>query len=297
MTATLSPRSFREFARSVIKNPPKPGEKRETFPEPDDFSEDPVAPENVAQDSDDDTRPGLSFSKAFVIVLAIHLLVIGGFFIFGAVKSMKGPLYAGVAPTKETVQKDKKWLQDHPASPEAAAKVAQSGTANPKEATKKDKPAVAHSVAASGKKETKPIAAKTKPVTAKPTAAAKTEPTPALSVPESDDPPWMERAKAMLAAKPLQPAPDEQAAETNVETRRATPMVTEAPVAATPGEPAEVALPGGEYTLVSGDTLYAVSRKVHVSYQEIAEANGIKDPRQLQVGQKLKIPSTKVTAL
>ena len=61
--------------------------------------------------------------------------------------------------------------------------------------------------------------------------------------------------------------------------------------------PAEASIPSGEYTLVSGDTLYAVSRKAHVSYQEIAEANGIKDPRQLQVGQKLKISPAKITSL
>lgn len=292
MTATLSPSSFREHARSVVKNPPKPGEEREVLPEPDDFSEDPVAPENVAQDSDGDARPGLSFSKAFVIVLAIHLLVIGGFFIFGTVKSMKGPLYAGVTPTKETVQKDKKWLKDHPTSPEPAAKVAESGTAKPRETAKNEKPAAAPLVATRSKKEPKPV-------TTKAVVAAKTEPppAPAVSQPESDDPPWLERAKAMLVANPPPPVAAKSPVETKKETRRAVPVVNEAPVIATPGAPAEASIPGGEYTLVSGDTLYAVSRKAHVSYQEIAEANGIKDPRQLQVGQKLKIPSGKITSL
>lgn len=297
MAATLSPRSFREFARSVIKNPPKPGGERETFPEPDDFSEDPIAPENGVQDFKDDARPGLSFSKAFVIVLAIHLLFIGGFYIFGAVKSIKGPQYAGVTATKETVQKDKKWLEDHPASPEPAAKVARSCTADPKETPKKETP-VQH-LATSGKKEPKPVSAKTKPPTTKPAVVAQTEvpPAPPVSEPEPDTPHWVDRAKAMLAANPPPPVPAELPVETNVETRRAVPVVNEAPVVAAPSPPAEASIPGGEYTLVSGDTLYAISRKAHVSYQEIAEANGIKDPRQLQVGQKLKIPSVKVTSL
>jgi len=210
---------------------------------------------------------------------------------------MKGPLYAGVTPTKETVQRDKKWLKEHPALPEPTAKVGQSGTANSKETAKKDKPVAAPHVVTSGKKEPQPVAARTKPVTTKPVPVAKAEPTPAPSVPESDDPPWLGRAKAMLAANPPQPAPAKSPVETKVETRRAIPVVNDAPVAAAPNAPAEVSLPGGEYTLVSGDTLFAVSRKVHVSYQEIAEANGIKDPRQLQVGQKLKIPSGKVTSL
>ena len=270
------------------------------MPEPDDFSEDPVAPEILAQDSDGDERLGLSFSKAFVIVLAFHLLVIGGFYIFGAVKSMKGPLYAGIPQPNESVQEmDKRWLKDHPASPEPPAKVAQFGAAKPKETAKKDKPVAAPHVVTSGKKESNPVAAKTKPVSTRAVVAAKTEPPPVplVSQPESDTPPWMERAKAMLAASPPPPVPAKSPVETKVETRRAVPVVNEAPVVATPSEPAEASIPGGEYTLVSGDTLYAVSRKAHVSYQEIADANGIKDPRQLQVGQKLKIPSGKVTSL
>lgn len=290
MTATLPPRSFREFARSVIKNPPKLGEEAEVLPEPDDFSEDPAPSENRCQDVEEDARPGLSFSKAFLIVLAIHLLFIGGFYIFGAVKSIRGKEYAGVEPTKMTVENDKKWLKDHPVSPEPTTKVAHSGNAKPKETAKKEKPAAApHAV--TSKKESKPLT--------KAAVVAKTEPPPApvVSQPESDTPPWMERAKAMLAANPPQPVPAKSPVETKVETRRAVPVVNEAPVVATPSAPSEASIPGGEYTLVSGDTLYAVSRQAHVSYQEIAEANGIKDPRQLQVGQKLKIPSGKVTSL
>lgn len=300
MAATRSPKWFRKLARFVIKNLPKPREEREILRELDDSSEDPAAPENESPDSDGDERPWPSFSTAFKIVIAIHLLVIGGFYVVGAVKSMRGPQYAGIPQAKESVRDmDKTWLKDHPASSEPPAKVAQTGAANPKKTAKKDKPAAAPHVVTSGKKESKPVAAKTKPVTTKPAVVAKTEllPAPIVSQPESDNPPWMEKAKAMLA-RPLPPRiPVGSPVEMKLETRRAVPVVNEAPVVATPSAPDEVSLFGGEYTLVSGDTLYAVSRKAHVSYQEIAVANGIKDPRQLQVGQKLKIPSGKVTSL
>jgi LysM repeat protein len=33
-----------------------------------------------------------------------------------------------------------------------------------------------------------------------------------------------------------------------------------------------------------------VSRKLGVSYNDLAKANGIRDPRQLRVGQTLKVP-------
>jgi LysM repeat protein len=49
--------------------------------------------------------------------------------------------------------------------------------------------------------------------------------------------------------------------------------------------------PVSEYTLNSGDNLYAVSRRLQVSYSELMEANGITDPRQLRIGQKLKVPA------
>ncbi|MFM8365181.1 MAG: LysM peptidoglycan-binding domain-containing protein [Verrucomicrobiota bacterium] len=44
------------------------------------------------------------------------------------------------------------------------------------------------------------------------------------------------------------------------------------------------------YTLTPGDNLYMVSRKLGVSYNYLAKANGIRDPRQLRVGQTLKVP-------
>jgi LysM repeat protein len=49
--------------------------------------------------------------------------------------------------------------------------------------------------------------------------------------------------------------------------------------------------PVSEYTLNSGDNLYAVSRRLQVSYSELMAANGITDPRQLRIGQKLKVPA------
>jgi len=51
------------------------------------------------------------------------------------------------------------------------------------------------------------------------------------------------------------------------------------------------------YKLVSGDTLYGLSRKFGVPWQEIAKANGIKDPKKLVAGQTLKMPTAKNSAL
>ena len=80
------------------------------------------------------------------------------------------------------------------------------------------------------------------------------------------------------------------------ETRRAIPV--EIPIALPTLDSPEVreALACGEYTLAAGDTLYAVSKRLRISFQELADVNGIKDPRTLSVGQKLKLPVARITS-
>jgi LysM repeat protein len=46
-----------------------------------------------------------------------------------------------------------------------------------------------------------------------------------------------------------------------------------------------------EYTLTAGDNLYLVARKLGVSFNDLARENGINDPRQLRIGQTLKVPA------
>jgi lipoprotein NlpD len=47
---------------------------------------------------------------------------------------------------------------------------------------------------------------------------------------------------------------------------------------------------GDVYTVVRGDTLYAISFRVGLDYRELAEFNGIGDPYTIYPGQRLKIP-------
>lgn len=54
-------------------------------------------------------------------------------------------------------------------------------------------------------------------------------------------------------------------------------------------EPSESKVTDGTYTVVQGDTLYEIARKKNLNYRELAEWNGIKDPRRLRVGQKIRL--------
>jgi LysM repeat protein len=46
----------------------------------------------------------------------------------------------------------------------------------------------------------------------------------------------------------------------------------------------------GTYTVVHGDTLRSIARRLHVSSEELMRINKIDDPRRLRIGLKLKIP-------
>jgi cytoskeletal protein RodZ len=86
----------------------------------------------------------------------------------------------------------------------------------------------------------------------------------------------------------LRPDPEPEAATTE-----STPVVAEqTPAAETPTPtPAPTPAPTGEtYTVASGDTLASIGAKLGVEWQKIAEANGLTEPYDLQIGQVLKIP-------
>lgn len=67
------------------------------------------------------------------------------------------------------------------------------------------------------------------------------------------------------------------------------------PPSPTPPPPAPPQQTGArEYIVKSGDTLWAISVKFYGTgsrWQKIADANGIKDPKKLRIGTKLRIPS------
>jgi phage protein D len=62
----------------------------------------------------------------------------------------------------------------------------------------------------------------------------------------------------------------------------------------TPSSSSDTSSGGGEtvYTVVKGDTLSGIAAKYGTTYQEIAKANGIKNPNLIYPGQQFKIPGT-----
>jgi LysM repeat protein len=70
------------------------------------------------------------------------------------------------------------------------------------------------------------------------------------------------------------------------------------PAAAMAATPAVTADQGSfqEYTVVKGDNPYKLAKKFRVTPDELMKANGITDPKKIQIGQKLRVPQPTVKA-
>jgi len=243
-------------------------------------------------------RVGISFATAFVLVLAIHLAGVGGIFAFSNLNSDKKPTPLAEAPVeKQPGPKSDSLARNEWPQPEAQPKV----VATP--------PPVKKQVAAAKvapKAESKPapvVSAKPKEKAIKP-AIAKATPksTPAATkvddsaarkaflATRSNSQPVAETQQTLPATAQVQPvvAPNPEVSSA--------PSIASAPTTLAP-KPAAPAPRPSEYTLAAGDNLYMVSRKLQVSYNDLLQANDLSDPRQLRVGQKLKVPAEQIASL
>ncbi len=62
-------------------------------------------------------------------------------------------------------------------------------------------------------------------------------------------------------------------------------------------EPVRPAAGASTYTVVSGDTLYSISRRYGVTLRELAAANGLSPADSLRIGQRLKLPGGAATTV
>jgi LysM repeat protein len=244
-------------------------------------------------------RLGISFPVAFAIVLALHLAGIGCIYAYSNWKPKKPPLVLSEekpsGPKSDALAKNE-WPQPE-AKPEVVAvappkpEVKAVAKAEPKPVHKTPPKVVAKAMEPVKKSETRPNVI----AEAKPSGDSELRRRFLESVGKLDAAGKVLAAQAVESADrvvkqlvPADVAPLAKAAATpEAPVKKA---VAAAPPASTP--PAVQRTTASHYTLAPGDNLYMVSRKLGVSYNELARANGILDPRRLRVGQTLKVPST-----
>jgi LysM repeat protein len=253
-------------------------------------------------------RFGISFTTAFLLVLAIHIAGVGGIFAFSNQKPKAGaPAKTEAVAANPPAPKSDALARNEWPEPEAKPKVVATPAPIKKQvADSKPVPKAPQKAAPAH------LAARPNQATAM-AAIAKAAINPKPSTPKSDD---SEKKKAFLATR-AESKPTTETKQAIPVAPSTTPLVasnteaaapiTPAPVAVsklvetTPPAPVAKAAPSAprpsEYTLAAGDNLYMVSRKLQVSYNDLMHANGLSDPRQLRVGQKLKVPAEQIASL
>lgn len=98
-------------------------------------------------------------------------------------------------------------------------------------------------------------------------------------------------AQAGKVVESVQQAPAAVAGAVTSATSALTGVASAAGAAAV-AAPTEDQGPTTEYTVVKGDSPYKIAKKFKITPDQLMKANGITDPKKIQIGQMLKIPSS-----
>jgi LysM repeat protein len=267
-----------------------------------------------SEDYDAEEEPNMKFSHALVVVLALHIIAVGGVFAFNSIKagqsaSNKGatspPAAQGAAQSKPSPAKEvvEGWA--------GKTHTVQAGDTLSRiaglykisiELIEKENGITTYSMIRVGQVLKIPASASPavpKPATDPLTAAAKH----AFLAAKTDiaKPPAID-TKTDIAKSPVLAAKTDTekppvVAKTDVVKPPA--AAAAAPKPATPQpSPKQAEVPSATtdsdvYVVAKGDNPYNIAKKLHVSYNDLIAINEIKDPTRVQIGQKLKIPAKK----
>jgi LysM repeat protein len=204
---------------------------------------------------DYEDEPTTKLSTAFVVVLVLHLVAVGGIYAFHSIKAHRREADGTAVAANPSASKKSAPAQPAPAQEAKAAAPAPAPAAAPvsKQAVAVQQPAAAPAPAASA-----PVAQPAKPAASggivdKSPSASQAAPSAVLPQPKA----------------PVPTAPTKAAAPSPTETAQRT------------------------YTVAKGDNPVTIAKKMGVSSEELLKLNGLEDPKKLQIGQVLKVPAKK----
>jgi LysM repeat protein len=259
------------------------------------------------EDYETQEEPNMKFSHALLVVLALHIIAVGGVFAFNSIKA--GQAAAAKNAAKEAIARAvaKTSIPPKPSAPENVIEGWQGRTHTVQagdtlsrlaslyktsiEAIENENGITTYSMIRVGQVLKIPAAKSeaTKPATDPATAAVKH----AFLATKSDlpKPPTTTAAKPETAKSPITTAAKPETAKPSAATPAPKPIAQSTPPVKeeAPAAPTD----GNTYTVAKGDNPYSIAKKLHVSYNELIAINEIKDPTRVQIGQKLKIPPRK----
>lgn len=268
---------------------------------------DEVYDEESEEDYGGEAEPNMKFSHAVVVVLALHIIVVGGIFAFNSIKARQIAEANTGKSAPVTATPNTSAINSEPETAPADAP-ARAADAPVKQQNLDSWIGRSHTVQAGETlsriaaqyKVTISAIEKANEITSYSTLVVGQ----VLKIPPTGAPETKQTAPAPAAVK-HDAAPVKVAAGTISSATRPTTTSTAATTAASPApvvtrtEP-ETDTPGAHgtasgdvYTVAKGDNPYSIAKKLHVSYSELLSVNDIKDPTKIQIGQKLKIPAKK----
>lgn len=217
-------------------------------------------------------EPNMKLSHAFMVVLALHVIAVGGLFAFNKVKAghskVSQKLQTEVAAGQEAVMKE----ESKPVIPEPVHEAAHEVVHEVKQEVAK----VADALPQPKLKE---------PVVA-PAPAKKIVPiAPALTAAQKAFLATKATPTATAAAPAISPSGAVAAVANIASSTAAVPTVESVPETVSTASVAAM-----EYTIVKGDNPYKIAKRFHVPYDQLIKFNNITDPRKIQIGQKIRIP-------
>jgi LysM repeat protein len=222
-----------------------------------------------AMDDYDAEEPTTKLSSAFIVVLILHVVAVGGIYAFNSIKASRRDREAATKVTEPAAPAPVKATTQNNTAPPVAAppRVVASAAAVPATGASKAVVGRQYEVKA-GDNLTKIAFAYNVPATDVMAAnllkeGAVLRPGQMLTIPA---------AKAAAKPAPAAPKTETPAKTTDIPPTKTTP---------------------GLYTVKKGDTLTSIARSFGLTLEDLSKANKITDPKKLQLGQILKVPPRK----
>jgi len=265
-----------------------------------------AASEEEFDDADGESEPNMKLSHAFIVVLVLHVLAVGGVFAFNTLKTKQlipdraakqAPAKAETAPVVQPVA-------------EAAAPAGKSAPAEPAtytvvagdtlkkiasrhktsiEAIEKANDITSTTTIRVGQVLRLPASASVKAAASQAKPAAPVAPAAKVASAGVVAPLPVSKAQAATGTS-TKPAASKDSAASGSSARSSEPKAASAAEPKT-AAPAATSEDGGKsYVVAAGDNPYTIAKKLKISYSDLLKANKIDDPKKLQIGQKLIVP-------
>jgi LysM repeat protein len=207
---------------------------------------------------DYEDEPTTKLSTAFVVVLVLHLVAVGGIYAFHSIKAHRREADGTAVAANPSASKKAAPAQPAPVAPAQEAKAAAPAPVPAVAPASKQAVAVQQPAAAPAPVASAPVAQPAKPAASggivdKSLSAAPAAPSAVLPQPKAPAPTASTKAAAPLSAETAQRT----------------------------------------YTVAKGDNPVTIAKKMGVSSEELLKLNGLEDPKKLQIGQVLKVPAKK----